>query len=231
MRPSDDGHALWAVTRSGATWLWGVLEGIPGVAKAAWRPAPGAPTWAGAAADAPPGRKPSSVDVGASSFVSDADGSNRALAQARVDIARVYPDSSTPTDESPDHVGFTLRVCAFTQPIKDGFSVDGAPLGEFVHGAGGGASAPGHHRRGDEPPFRVRRDGRVARGQRRREGRPTLGAGARAQLAPGDVGSRLVASSVAGDVGRQRRPRRDGGSVPGDGQKVRGFGHGVEPKW
>mmetsp|Transcript_12531 Transcript_12531/g.50379 ORF Transcript_12531/g.50379 Transcript_12531/m.50379 type:complete len:265 (+) Transcript_12531:302-1096(+) len=35
---------------------------------------------------------------------------------------------------------------------------------EFVHGARGGARAPGHRRRGDEPPLRVRRGGRVARG-------------------------------------------------------------------
>ena len=129
MRPSDDGHALWTVTRSGATWLWGVPEGIPGVAKAAWRPAPVAPAVTADASQGA-GKKPSNVDVGASSFVSDADGSNRALAQARVDIARVYPDSDS-TDETPDHVGFALRVCAFTQPIKDGFSVDGAPLGNL----------------------------------------------------------------------------------------------------
>ena len=138
-RPSDDGHALWAVTRSGGTWLWGVPEGGRD-RKAAWRPLHKAP---GTNSELPtPGRKPTVVDVGASSFIRgdpSASGGGLALAQARVDIDRVYPEGGDASggDESidgggvGDHVGFELRVAAFTQPFTDGFASDGAPLGNL----------------------------------------------------------------------------------------------------
>ena len=42
-----------------------------------------------------------------------------------------FATPGTPSGTPQSHVGFTLRVCAFTQPIKDGFSVDGAPLGNL----------------------------------------------------------------------------------------------------
>ena len=140
-RPSDDGHALWAVTRSGGTWLWGVPKGGRD-RKAAWRPLPKAPGSNSSSEFPTPGRKPSVVDVDASSFIwgdPSASGGGRGLAQARVDIDRVYPeggdasggDESTDGGGGVDHAGFELRVAAFTQPFADGFASDGTPLGNL----------------------------------------------------------------------------------------------------
>ena len=164
-RPSDDGHALWAVTRSGGTWLWGVPEGGRD-RKAAWRPLPKAPGSKSSSEFPTPGRKPTVVDVGASSFIRgdpSASGGGRALAQARVDIDRVYPEGGDASggDESMDggggvdHVGFELRVAAFTQPFADGFASDGTPLGNLSMVAAAEPALSASSGRENHPALRV----------------------------------------------------------------------------
>ena len=191
-------------------------------------PRPG-PRRAGAPADAPPGRKRLRGSTSAPRrSCRTPDGSNRALAQARVDIAPrlprlVYPDGRIP---GPRRL-YPARVRVYA-----------ADQGRLLRRRSAARICPWRRRRSPRsrtPPSRRRRlrfefaetgGWRVVKDDekaaRRSEREPGHG------WHPSDVGS-----------GSSRTPRRcrtppststDGGSVPGDGQKVRGFGHGVEPK-